>query len=61
MFTQQQLVDLFAEFDRQLAAMKQLAVADGISRVETHLRQGPCAADICEFAGQAAAQPGCCS
>jgi universal stress protein A len=54
MFTRQQLDELFAEFDRRLAAMKQLATAAGISRVETHLRQGSCAADICEFAGHGA-------
>ena len=54
MFTRQQLDELVAEFDRQLAAMKQLASADGVSRVHTHLRQGSCAADICEFAGKGA-------
>jgi len=50
MFTRPQLDEMFAGFDAALAKYQQVAQAAGVSRVQTHVRQGPCAAEICEFA-----------
>jgi nucleotide-binding universal stress UspA family protein len=54
LFTAQQLDALCAEFERRLAAMKDLARASGVSQVKTHLRRGPCATSICELAREGA-------
>jgi universal stress protein A len=50
LFTPSQLNELLAQFDRQLTSLKTLALAAGAPQVETHLRQGACATDICDFA-----------
>lgn len=50
MFTRPQLDEMFARFDAELANYQQAAHAAGASRVQSHVRQGPCAAEICEFA-----------
>ena len=54
LFTAEQLDALCVEFERHLAAMKQLALASGALQVKTHLRRGPCATSICEFAREGA-------
>jgi len=54
LFTAQQLDALRAELNRQLAAMKDLAVASGASQVKTRLSHGPCAAGVCELAREGA-------
>jgi nucleotide-binding universal stress UspA family protein len=50
MFTRPQLDEMFAHFDAELAKCEQAAHRAGATRVQTHVRQGPCAAEICEFA-----------
>ena len=50
LFTREQLDRMFAEFDELLQEMKTVAKAAGAARVETHLRQGVVAQDICEYA-----------
>lgn len=50
MFTRPQLDEMFARFDAELAKYEQTALALGAPRVKTHVRQGPCAAEICNFA-----------
>ena len=50
MFTRPQLDGMFERFGQELAKCKQLALAAGAPRVETHVREGACAADICDFA-----------
>jgi len=52
LFTRPQLDQLFAAFDQQLGSLKKTAEAAGVGRVETHVRQGAAAVDICEFAEQ---------
>jgi universal stress protein A len=54
MLTQRQLDELFAVFDKQLSLMETRAEAAGVGHVETHVRQGIAAADICDFAAQGA-------
>jgi len=54
LFTAQQLDALCAELNRQLAAMKELAIAGGVSQVKTRLRHGPCARGICDLAREGA-------
>jgi nucleotide-binding universal stress UspA family protein len=50
MFTRPQLDEMFARYDAELAKYQQAAHAAGASSVQTHVRQGPCAAEICDFA-----------
>jgi nucleotide-binding universal stress UspA family protein len=50
MFTRPQLDEMFARFDAELAKYQQAALAAGAARVQTHVRQGPCAAEICDYA-----------
>jgi universal stress protein A len=52
MFTQSQIEELFAVFDEQLGRMKTMAEAAGAAQVDTHVRQGAAATDICDFAQQ---------
>jgi len=50
MLTREQLDALFAEFDRKLRLAKQTALAVGASKVDTYVRQGLAASEICDFA-----------
>lgn len=50
MFTRPQLDEMFARFDAELAKYEKAALAAGAPRVQTHVRQGPCAGEICNFA-----------
>jgi nucleotide-binding universal stress UspA family protein len=53
-FTRPQLDEMFARFDEELAKYQQAAQRAGMTRVQTHVRQGPCAAEICDFAREGA-------
>ncbi|HVZ34870.1 MAG TPA: universal stress protein [Polyangiaceae bacterium] len=50
MFTQPQLEQMFAQFDLGLAACKREALEAGAAQVDTHVRQGICAPEICSIA-----------
>lgn len=50
MFTQPQLEQMFAQFDQALAAYKREALEAGAPNVDTHVRQGICAPEICAIA-----------
>ena len=54
LFTPLQLNELVAQLEKQLASMKTMALAAGAPQVETHVRQGACATDICDFAKDSA-------
>ncbi|HEU4579479.1 MAG TPA: universal stress protein [Polyangiaceae bacterium] len=54
MFTRPQLDEMFACFDAELGKYKQAAQEAGTPRVQTLIRQGPCAAEICDFAREGA-------
>jgi nucleotide-binding universal stress UspA family protein len=54
MFTRPQLDEMFARFDAELARYEKAALAAGAPRVQTHVRQGPCAGEICNFAQEGA-------
>lgn len=54
LFTPLQLNELVAQLEQQLTRMKAMALAAGAPQVETHVRQGACAADICDFAREGA-------
>jgi universal stress protein A len=51
LFTQPQLEQMFAQFDQALAACKRAALEAGAPQVDTHVRQGICASEICAIAG----------
>ena len=54
LFTPLQLNELVAQLEQQLTRTKAMARAAGAPQVETHVRQGACATDICDFAREGA-------